>query len=160
MSGVKSVSRYEETPAGGGSFARHNLANCVRWTTCCAISTNLSSGCLCQDLRWSLITNRTTYYAVDEREKIFSHYSLASHFLNVYQIVNFTLPAAVCLFYQGFSGRGWTHFLRWRKVCWTFWIQTGHWKQNHKLNMLNIYRSWTVYFIQRLWQIVIVIVTY
>ena len=47
MSGVKSVSRYEEASGGGGSFAqqsgiiaRQNLAIRVSKTTCRAISTN------------------------------------------------------------------------------------------------------------------------
>ena len=62
MSGVTSVSRYEEASVGGGSFkrqggliARHNLASCVSRTTCLAISTNLPSGWFYQDHRWFLI---------------------------------------------------------------------------------------------------------
>ena len=62
MSGVKSLSRYEEASAGGGSFApqggpieRQNLAVHVSSTTCLAMRTNLSSGWFYQDRRWSLI---------------------------------------------------------------------------------------------------------
>ena len=68
MSGVKSVSRHEEVSAGGGSFAPQggpiawqNLAIRVSRATCLAISTNLSSGWLYQDHRWSLINKYVVF---------------------------------------------------------------------------------------------------
>ena len=62
MSGVKSVSRHEETSENCGSFARQgnqiarqNVAIHVSKIICCANIINLPSGWFYQDHRWSLI---------------------------------------------------------------------------------------------------------